>query len=80
VLDSDQQSQLSISLSSILEPFARLWLRHEFSYAELIELARMSYLQTAHTHFLLPYFEMTNARIAVLLGMMWYQVTDNHTP
>lgn len=68
-MDSDKPSQLSIALSSILEPLTRLCIRHEITYAELMELARMSYVQTAQTHFRLPDSEMTNARIAVLTGM-----------
>jgi len=68
-LDSDHQTQLIDALSSILEPLARLCIRHEVTYAELMELARMSYVQTAQSHFALPDSEMTNARIAVLTGM-----------
>lgn len=68
-MESDHQTQLITALSSILEPLARLCIRHEVTYAELMELARMSYVQTAQSHFQLPDSEMTNARIAVLTGM-----------
>lgn len=68
-MDSDYQPKVSDALSSILEPLARLCIRHEVTYAELMELARMSYVHTAQKHFRLPDSEMTNARIAVLTGM-----------
>ena len=68
-MNSDQQSQLSDAMSKILEPLARLCIRHEITYSELMEFARMSYVESAQTHFRLPESEMTNARIAVLTGM-----------
>ena len=68
-LDSDDQPNVSEALSRILEPLARLCIRHEVTYAELMELARMSYVHTAEKHFRLPDSEMSNARIAVLTGM-----------
>ena len=68
-MDSNHQKNLTDALSSILEPLARLCIRHEVTYAELMELARMAYVQTAQAHFQLPDSEITNARIAVLTGM-----------
>ena len=68
-MDLDRKTLQTEALSRILEPLIRLCIRNEITYSELMEYARISYVETAQQHFQLPDSDMTDARLAVLTGM-----------
>ena len=53
----------------LLRPLIRILLRHGITYAEISEVIKRVYVQTAAEEFRVPGKKMTKARIAIVTGL-----------
>ena len=60
---------LLAAYSKLLRPLIRILLRHGITYAELSEVVKRVYVQTAAQEFKVPGKKMSKARIAIVTGL-----------
>lgn len=53
----------------ILRPLIRILMRHEISYVEFSEMAKLAYVDVAYDHFAIPSRKTTYSRVSVLTGL-----------
>lgn len=69
-----KQSALTIALSKLLKPLARLLLRNGIAYAEFANLAKHAYVEVANEDFAVPGRKQSASRVSVLTGVHRHEV------
>ena len=70
----NKQSALTVALSKLLKPLARLLLRNGIAYAEFASLAKRAYVEVANEDFAVPGRKQSASRVSVLTGVHRHEV------
>lgn len=70
----NKQSALTVALSKLLKPLARLLLRNGIAYAEFATLAKRAFVEVANEDFAVPGRKQSASRVSVLTGIHRHEV------